>query len=614
MRRGATLTPAGRRLAGPRGAAALAATLLALILAPSGASAHAILESTTPQRGATLREQPKQVVLRFSESVEGNFGALRVFDAKARRVDDERTVHPGGTGSQLAVGLRPDLPDGTYVATYRVISADSHPVSGGLVFSIGAPGAAAAPSVASLIGDSDAGPVTEAAFGVARGLTYLATAFVLGGLAFLLAVWLPALRSAAGAGEEWPQACGAFLGSARRLLLGGALLGVVAGAAGIVLQGATAGATTAWAALKPSVVSDVLGTRFGEVWALRVLAFLILGGAIALLLRGVRDTTAPAGLRRVALGADGLAAPGLPRGALALAAIPAAYVAMAPALGGHASVQQPVALLFPLDVAHVLAMSAWIGGLIVLLFALPAATRRLDAPDRTRLLAASLVRFSPIALGCVGVLLVTGTIQAIEHIAAWGQLLDTGFGRAVLIKAALILVLIAVGAVNRQRVIPKLRALVTAAAAPGAAGHLLRRTLRAEVALVVVVLGVTAALVSYPPPDSLAGGPFGGSATLGPLRLEATVDPARVGPNELHLYLLKSSDGTPFEGTKELTVTLALPAKSIGPIDARAREAGPGHYVVDTLQLVPGGDWRLHVTSRISDFDQYETTLKVPVR
>jgi copper transport protein len=609
MRRHRRPAPRTRRC----GALAATAILLAL-LAPAGASAHAILESTSPQRGATPRREPRQVVLRFSESVEGNFGAVRVFDAAAKRVDDGHTVHPGGTGSQLAVGLKPGLPHGTYVATYRVISADSHPVSGGLVFSIGAPGAAATPTVADLIGDSGAGPVTQAAFGLARGLTYLATALVLGGLAFLLAVWLAALRSAAGPGEEWVEASAGFLGRARRLLLGGALLGAVAGAAGIVLQGATAGATTAWEALKPSVVSDVLGTRFGEVWSARMLAFVVLGGAIGLLLRGVRRATSPAALQRVALGADGLAAPGLPRAALALAAIPAAFVAIAPALAGHASVQQPVALLFPLDVAHVLAMSAWVGGLVLLLLALPAATRRLEAADRTRLLAANLLRFSPIALGCVVVLLVSGTIQAFEHIGAWDQLLHTGFGRAVLVKVGLIVVLIAVGAVNRRRVIPKLRALVDSAAAPGAAGRLLRRTLRAEVALVLVVLGVTAALVSYPPPDSLAGGPFGGSATLGPLRLEATMDPARVGPNELHLYLLRASDGTPFAGTKELTVTLALPAKGIGPIDARAREAGPGHYVVDTVQLVPGGDWQLHVTSRVSDFDQYDTTLEVPVR
>ena len=539
---------------------------------------------------------------------------MRVFDAHSKRVDDGHTVHPNGTGSQLAVGLRPGLPNGTYVATYRVISADSHPVSGGLVFSIGKPGAAAAPTVSELIGKSNAGPVTQGAFGLARGLNYLATAIALGGLAFLLAVWLPALRSASGAGEEWIEASAAFLSRLRRLLLGASALGVVCGFAGIVLQGATAGATSAWTALKPSVISDVLGTRFGEVWSVRLLAFGVLGGATALLLRGVRRVQAPAGLQRVALGADGLAAPGPRRGALALAAIPAAYIAIAPALGGHASVQQPVALLFPLDVGHVLAMSVWIGGLVVLLFALPVATRALESADRTRLLAASLIRFSPIALGCVVVLLVTGTIQAIEHIGAWGQLLHTGFGRAVLIKVGLILVLIGFGAVNRRRVIPRLRALVASAAAPGAVGHLLRRTLRAEVALVTIVLAVTAALVSYPPPDSLASGPFDGTTRLGPLRLEATMDPARVGPNELHLYVLKASDGTPFAGTKQLTVTLALPSKGIGPLQATARDAGPGHYVVDTVQLVPAGDWQLHVTSRVSDFDQYDASLKVPVR
>jgi copper transport protein len=138
--------------------------------------------------------------------------------------------------------------------------------------------------------------------------------------------------------------------------------------------------------------------------------------------------------------------------------------------------------------------------------------------------------------------------------------------------------------------------------------------LRAEVALVLVVLGVTSALVSYPPPSSLAGGPFSASTALGPLRMETTVDPARVGPNEIHLYLLDAKNGTPFSATKELTVTLALPAKKIGPLPAKAREAGPGHYVIDTVQLVPAGEWRLDVTSRVSEFDQYEGSLEVPVR
>lgn len=456
-------------------ALAVAGALLAvLLIAPAGARAHALLVETVPQRGATLREQPRQVVLRFSESVEGNFGALRVFDAKAKRVDVGRAFHPGNSGSRLAVVLKPGLPDGTYVATYRVVSADSHPVSGGLVFSVGAPGAVATPTVSALIGDSSAGPVTQAAFGLARGLIYLATALVLGGLIFLLCIWLPALRLAAGAGQEWADASQAFARRTRRLLLGGAALGVASGLTAIVLQGATAGATSAWAALEPSVVGDVLGTRFGQIWGVRVLAFAVLAGVLAHALRGLRQRAGAAALQRVALGAEGLAAPGLPRVALALAALPAAFLALAPALAGHASVQSPVALLFPLDVAHVLAMSAWIGGLIALLFALPAATRRLQSSDRTRLLAAVLLRFSPLALSCVVVLLVTGTIQAIEHVGSCNALLSTGFGRAVVIKVVLIGALIGLGAVNRRRVVPRLRALVSEVAAPGGAGHLLR--------------------------------------------------------------------------------------------------------------------------------------------
>ena len=369
-----------------------------------------------------------------------------------------------------------------------------------------------------------------------------------------------------------------------------------------------------WAALDPSVVSEVLGTRFGHIWGLRIVAFVLLAGAAWLLLRAVPEPSAAPRLQSVALGADGLAAPGLPRAAIALGAIPAAFVALAPALGGHAGVTSPRTLLIALDVVHVSAMSVWIGGLVVLLLVLPVATHRIGPPERSRLLAAGLVRFSPIALGCVAALLITGTLQAIEHMDAFGQLVHTGYGRAVLIKVVLLLALIALGAINRRRVVPGLRALAASAAAPGAAGRLLRRTLRAEVALLVVVLGVTGALVSYPPPDSLASGPFDGSTKLGPLRMEATMDPARAGANELHLYILEAADGTPFAGTKELGVTLALPAKNIGPITAKARPAGPGHYVVDTLQLIPAGDWKLSVTDRVSEFDQYEGSLSIPVR
>jgi copper transport protein len=320
-------------------------------------------------------------------------------------------------------------------------------------------------------------------------------------------------------------------------------------------------------------------------------------------------------LRPAAVGAAGVAPAPAPRtGVLAALALPAAFLLVSPALAGHATTLHPVVALLPLDVVHVTAMSTWIGGLVMLLFVLPGATRRLEASERTRLMAAVLARFSPLALACVAALIVTGVTQALIDMGGLSPLLHTAFGRAVLIKFVLLMALVGLGAVNRQRVMPALRRLAAGGEPPSGAGRLLRRTLRAEVALVVVVLGVTSALVSYAPPKSAASGPFSVTKRMGPIELQTTVDPARVGANQLHVYLFDARSGAPYTKTKELTVQAALPSKGIGPLQAAMSKAGPGHYVANTLQLIPGGAWTLTVADRVSDFDQYTTTLQVRVR
>jgi len=584
-----------------RGLAAGAAALLCIGLAPAAAHAHATLEGTSPARGTDLKTAPRAVTFRFDEPVEGNFGAVRVFDARGNRVDDNQVKHPGGRGALVSVGLRPGLKDGTYTATYRVISADSHPVSGGVVFSIGDPGNGPARTVSDLLSGSSAGPVTELAFGIARGVDYLAIALMLGGLAFLLLSWRPALMGAAGAGGGWPEASEAFAARATRMLALAVVLGIAAGAAGIVLQGATAGGTTFWSALDPGVVREVIGTRFGRISTLRVVDWALLG---AVLVAGAGARTIPV-LRPAAVGAAGVAPAPFPRaGVLAALAVPAAFLLVSPALAGHATTQHPVAALLPLDVLHVAAMSVWIGGLVALLFVLPSATRLLDPPERSRLLAAVLLRFSPIALVCVIALAVTGTGQGLIDMGwSLSPLTSTPFGRAVLVKLVLLIVLVGVAAVNRQRVVPALKRLAGGGEPPGAAGRLLRRTLRSEVAL-----------VSYAPPVATGSGPVTKNARMGPIQLQTTVDPARVGANQMHVYLFDAKSGAAYTKTKELTVQAALPGKGIGKLNVTMHQAGPGHYVADAFQLVPGGDWQVTVTDRVSDFDQYTATVKVPVR
>ena len=130
----------------------------------------------------------------------------------------------------------------------------------------------------------------------------------------------------------------------------------------------------------------------------------------------------------------------------------------------------------------------------------------------------------------------------------------------------------------------------------------------------LVVLGLTAALVSYAPPSALSAGPYSHTERTGPLEIEMTVDPARAGINAMHFYVFAARDGAPFAGTKELTVEARLPAKGIGPLRAELHRAGPGHYVADAMTLAPAGRWRVTVTDRVSDFDEHTATFTVPVR
>ncbi len=573
--------------------------LLAL-LAPAAASAHARLEGADPPQGSVVKAEPSAVVLEFDEAVEGSFGAVRVYGAAGERVDEGDAFHPDGDGPKLGVHLKPGLPDGSYTATYRVVSADGHIVAGGYVFSIGREGKAPTETVGELIGGSGNGKVTEIAYGLARGLEYTAIALAVGGVAFLFICWLPALGAAAGVGEESRRAAAAAFAKRLRVVFWvGAGIGLLSTAAQIVLEGAEAAGVSGFSAITKTIAEETLETRFGTVWAFAFLAWIAIAiQAPRTNLHAVRERGGPWARPLAAL----------------LIAIPLAYLCLCPALSGHGSSQSPVALNFPINAIHVAAMAIWLGGLAALLLVLPAATRLAMTPaDRGRLLAEPLGRFSTLALAMVALVMATGLIQAYVYVRHLGDLLSTGYGRAVLAKLLLLLAVIAIAAYNRRAVIPRLRRVAELGGAPGLPGVLLRRALRGEAALLAVVIGVTAALASYPPPVSAQSGPFATTTQLGPTTLELDVDPARVGANQIHVYFFDAKTGAPYKPAKELTVTATLPEKEIGPLPLTVQNASPGHYIVQSALLNAPGDWQLGLTLRVSEFDQFETKVEVPV-
>lgn len=632
----------GGRFASLMAAAVAGWWLLVLVSAP-GALAHAQLLGTSPASGSTVHTQPPEVIFQFNQNVGGTAGAVRVYNAQGDEVDDLDVSHPDGNEHWMGVGLKPHLPDGTYTATYRVISADTHVVYGGLVFSIGHPGAAPKYTVAGLIGRNEAGRVTKIAFGVVRTLDYLSIALMIGGLLFTQAVWGPALGDLARPERRWSLASGAFSRRAGRLLAVAVVLGLLVSVLGILLQGATAAGVSLWSSLKATVLESTLESRFGWVWALRALDWLALGA----LLLGARVAGASAVPRIVSLAgaggsasADGSATaegPAIAAGPATAAAaggdlgavspvvirppvwllaglgFGCAYLAITPALAGHASVQSPTGVFFPVDVIHVLSASVWVGGIACLLLALPAATRRLQEGERTQLLLGSLRRFSPLALAAVIAIAATGVIQAYIDVRSIHGLLHTTYGALIIVKTVLLAALIVLGWLNRERLIPALRRIADAGGAPGGAGVTARRTLRGELVLMLCVFGVTAALVSYAPPIDAASGPFSVNTTIGPALLEMTVEPAKVGPNTIHLYLIDAKSGVQYTATKELTATARLPAKHIGPLPLKVSLAGPGHYILSSAVLSPGGTWAIELVDRVSEFEQFTRVVTVPV-
>jgi copper transport protein len=304
-------------------------------------------------------------------------------------------------------------------------------------------------------------PVTDVALGAARGLDYTAIALVVGTLVFLVWIAPPRLHDSPFERRAW-------------LLLGGGLaLGVVASVLGVLLQGAEVARLSLWSALRWSVISSVLGSRFGVVWAIAAALFAVSIATLALRRRRAH---------RLWLGAV------------------CAYLVITPALSGDGVSQSPVWALFPSDAVHVLAASVWVGGVACIVLALPATLRALDPRARTPLLVEVLGRFSPLALYAVVAIAVTGVLQAYIEVRSTNALTRSTFGELVLLKIGLLGLLIGLGAVNRERVLPALRRLLEAGAEPGETGRLIANTARAELATMACVLGVSAALIAFTPP------------------------------------------------------------------------------------------------------------------
>ncbi len=613
--------PSSRRLV--RALLLLLAVLLAL---PASASAHAQLEGSAPVGGTVVAQRPATVEFRFSEPVQSTDDAVQVLAPDGDRVGTGAPFHPDGDRTRLAVRLRGDLPQGSYTATYRVTSADGHPIANGIVFSIGR-ASATGTSVADALKGAESGPVTRTAFAVVRALQYLAIALGVGSLLVILLVLRPA--GLGGGGRR-----------GRRVVVAGAVVGALSAAAGAILQGAEIAGASFWDALSPGTIGDALGTRFGLVWTIAAGAWVLVGvlsGRVAALRGPVADPPAVA----VATSGSGVAAAAVPasavvrppaasvdarvdgpggRAAAVVVALAGAWILLLPSLAGHAATISPRGVLFASLLLHVVAMAVWVGGLVLLAVAVPAALRDLPLADRADRLASVAERFSRVAIWAVLAVALSGAVQGYVLVREPSALLDTAHGRAVLVKTLLLCAIAVLATRNHRRTVPALRGAVTTTGAAdpdrrvAAVAGRLRRLVRAELALLLAVFAATGALSTEQPAIAIPPGPFAVDRDLGPLRAHVEIAPARVGTNRVRITL-RDADGRPFAGARSVDLAERPPERGAAALQQTASPTGaPGELVVDALPFPSPGRWSVVLTVRVSAFDQYDARFDLEVR
>src|SRR6266702_1947164 len=561
-----------------------------LLLAAPAASAHALLRSSDPSSGASLGKAPERVTLTFTEPPDLILSTVHVLDSTGKAVESGKAKGVPGKPLVLEVPLG-QLANGAYTVSWRTVSrADGHLTNGSFAFGIGVQ----PPSAISSGAPAAATSPSPSVLGVAGRWAFdWGLILLVGAVASSLLVF-----RRRDAGPPLP-------------LLGGALVLAVAGlAAMIVAEHSRIGVA----------FGDLLGSSTGgklinQAVALAVTALVL--GAVA---RWPRR-----------------------RELLVLLGVGAAATMLVHVAGGHAAGE---ATLTPLNIlvqwAHLLAVGVWVGGFLWLLLGLrgagaagsgpepgnggqatmrpePARASVGGQPERTspapvgtavmtapsgdeRVLAVR--RFSAMATVALGVVVLTGLTRAVIEVRSWHGLFSTSFGRTLLIKLALVAGLIALGAVNRFRIVPALRAGRAKVAT-------LRSTVRAELALAIPIVVAAAVLGELPPAQyvsqqaarqqapaavTVTGNDFATS-----VKVELTATPGTVGANQFSAKVVDYDSGQPIPANR-VSLRFTLPSRpdvGASTLDLKKAPDGrwqgqgilsiAGRWSVTTLVEWPGG-------------------------
>ncbi len=491
------------------------------------AFAHAALTGSQPADGAMLSAMPARITLSFSEPVSPLVLTLVRPDGAA--------IILGASGADtpsLTVTPPSDLGRGTHLLSWRVVSADGHPVGGTIAFSIGERTAAPADPAEAADLQVDTG------LWASKLLLYLGIFVGIGGATTSL--WFV---NAAAPG--------------RAVALISLAAGVVATPVAAGFQGLDALGAPLSNFFRPVIWATAFETSFART--LPVLASVFILAGISIVMNNGRT-----------------------KQALAFTALAGAAGALA--ASGHAAAAQPQWLTRPAVFLHAFALALWLGALP------PLGLAFMDSKEAAR---GALKRFSAAISPVVAVVVLSGGVLAVIQVEWPEALLVTAYGRILLIKLALVLLLLTIAAYNRWRL------TAPALAGEGPARQRLAKTIAVEVVLVLVVLGLAAGWRFTPPPRALAiaaAEPATVHIHSDEAMAEVTITPGHVGPATISAIIMTGDFG-PLDAQ---SVTFVLtPPDAAQPRLIEARKPGDGTWAAKDVDLSKSGVWRLKLDLRV---------------
>lgn len=451
-----------RGVAEPAAAIGRLAIIVTLLVAGVAgiAMAHAALRRADPPNGGRVARPPRELRLEFTEAVTSRTSRVTLVAPDSQRF----ALHVTGDSAMANVlvahvpGLRVA---GQYRVEWRLVGADGHAVTGKYGFTVD--------SIPRQVDTARSPPVEERktqgstdSFGQwsirFAASTILVT--VIGSLVFAMFVLPSVVRADAGSTETFRTAVDRRL---RSLCVAGGSLLLVLGVMRLLTQGATLSGSMAEISLG-DIGDLVSGSPFGRGWLLQMSAALAL--LLVLRLSGPTRWRVLAGITVV--------------------------LAISAALLGHPAAANAPLVAAGLDAVHILGAGGWAGTILLMPLAVLPHVRHVEADHRLLLVRNLLRAFSPVALTCALVLVVTGAGSAWLQLRDLGMVLGSPYGLALVRKVVVVLMIAALGAYHWRVAQPSMNTERSVAR--------LRRSLAFDVLLVLLVLVLTATLTGTAPP------------------------------------------------------------------------------------------------------------------